>query len=119
MSLRIFALLFGLALIAAGIMGFMPSFVTDSNLFGIFHVDGTHNLVHITTGSLAILASLFGVPKVYFEFIGLFYGAIAILGFVRAGDLYIMHVNMADNILHLAIAVVTLYLGFIFSSHRN
>ncbi len=49
--------------------------------------------------------------RLYFKIFGIFYGLVAILGFFRH-DLYLMHVNTADNFLHVGIALVSLYLGF-------
>jgi hypothetical protein len=42
------------------------------------------------------------------------YGLVTILGFVMGGDILgLFMVNAADNLLHLVIALVALYAGFI------
>ncbi len=111
--LRIFAVLFGIGFIFAGVAGFLPGFMTDGLLFGYFEVDTMHNFVHIASGVIAIMASTSSkYTRLYFQLFGIVYGLVAILGFWRDGDVFVMHVNFADNILHTVIAVVSLYLGF-------
>lgn len=111
---KIFAFLFGVGFLTLGLMGYMPEHVVDGNLFGYFYVDDIRNIVHVVTGILALLASFSNSgSRLFFQLAGLLYGLVTVLGFVFAGDLFITHVNMADNILNLATAVIALYLGFI------
>lgn len=115
--LRFFSFLFGLFFLAIGVLGFMPDYVPDGLLFGYFQVDNTLSLIHIISGVLGLLAAAGGfLSKLYLMIFGIIYAILAVAGFVMAGDLSITQVNMADNILHLGIGVVALYLGFIFSS---
>lgn len=110
---RFFALLFGIALIFVGVAGYLPQFMTDGLLFGYFQVDSMHNMIHLVTGVLAILAAgRRGLASTYFKLFGLIYAAVAFAGFYYNGDLAMMQMNEADNILHAVIAVVALYLGF-------
>lgn len=119
-ALRSVALVFGIGFLAAGILGFVPAFTPGGNLLGYFEVDSMHNIVHIASGVIALFACSSAIyAKWYFRIFGILYGIAAIAGFVRAGDLYMMHVNMADNILHLVIAVIALYLGFVYKSVRS
>ncbi len=114
-AIRVLSALFGIAFVLAGIAGFLPNFVTDGKLLGIFEVDSMHNMVHLLSGVIALLAaSRSSYARLYFQIFGILYGIVAVVGFVRGGDLFMMHVNMADNILHLVIAVVALYIGFVF-----
>lgn len=113
--LRIMAVLFGIAFIFVGVAGFLPTFMHNGLLLGYFEVNNMHNLVHLISGIVAIIAATnYRYSKIYFQLFGLVYAAVAIVGFYRQGDLsfMMMHVNMADNILHIVIAVVALYLGF-------
>lgn len=116
--LRVLAFLFGVAFLAAGILGYMPAYTPDGQLFGYLHVDNVHNIVHIITGVFALLAaaSSGAYSRLYFQVFGILYGIATVCGFVFGGDLYIMHVNMADNVFHLIIAVVALYFGFLFGA---
>lgn len=111
--LRFIAILFGIALIFAGVAGYLPMFTKDNLLLGYFEVDSMHNLFHIASGVLAIMAATnYDATKLFFKLFGLLYTAIAIWGFWTNGDLVIMHVNLADNILHIVIGVIAIYLGF-------
>ena len=74
-----------------------------------------HNYVHILSGVVALLAAArASYAKLYFQVFGVLYGLTAIVGFVHHGNVMGMHMNMADNYLHLGISVVALYIGFIF-----
>ena len=118
--LRILAVLFGIAFIFGGVAGFVPDFSPNGLLFGFFEVHPLHNVVHIVTGVIAIMAATkFKYTKLFFQIFGIIYTIVAIIGFVRSGDLYVMHVNTADNILHLVIGVVSLYLGFAFKQKQT
>lgn len=106
------AILFGIGFIFAGVAGYLPQFSQNNLLFGFFEVNSMHNMVHIISGVLAIMcATNYRLAKIYFALFGIIYTVVAILGFWRNGDLFMMHVNLNDNILHLVIGVVALYLG--------
>lgn len=113
-ALKLFAILFGLVFITIGVMGFLPEYTPNGNLFGIFEVDHMHNIVHVVSGTLALLAAgCARASKVYFILLGLVYAAITFLGFWYDGDIFgHTHFNPADNYLHLGIAIVSLLIGF-------
>jgi uncharacterized protein DUF4383 len=112
---QIYALLFGTVLVVAGIVGFFyssdfgsPGDVDD--VFGILGVNGWHNIVHIATGALGLLAAGGGYhyARHYAYGLGVVYIAIAIWGFIiGSGDslLGFIPVNTEDNFLHLLIGV--------------
>lgn len=108
------AWIFGVVLTLVGILGFVPGITTDGMLLGIFMVDGLHSVIHIVSG-LAALAAAWGMysSRLYFQVFGVIYALVAVLGFV-GGDsvLGLIMVNMADNLLHVVIAAVALYAGF-------
>lgn len=111
--LRIFAILFGIAFIFSGVAGFLPIFTHDNLLLGFFEVNSIHNFVHIASGVIAIMAATsYSATRWYFIIFGLVYAFVAVMGFLANGDLMLMHVNTADNFLHLGIAIVSLFLGF-------
>lgn len=114
--LKAIAFIFGVAMIVAGILGFIPEATPSGFLLGLFHVNLTHNLIHLITGVLAVGAAFSGKnsAQLFFRLFGLIYGAVAILGFYN-GDQPIFGLianNFADTILHPVIAVIALYLGF-------
>ena len=85
-------------------------------LFGVLHVNAAHNVVHLITGAVALLAAYKGVraSELFFQVFGIIYGLVAILGFI-AGNRLIMGMianNLADAWFHLIVAAVSLYLGF-------
>jgi hypothetical protein len=102
--------LFGVVLLAVGILGFI-----QNPIVGIFEVDMVHNIVHILSGVLGLGAAASGYKnaRLYLIVFGLVYALVTVLGFV-APDLLasLLAFNAADNYLHLAIALVTLVIGF-------
>lgn len=122
--LKTAATVFGAVLLAVGIMGFLPFLtqpVAGSDhrlLLGIFEVDAVHNVVHILTGGLALLAAGSAMyARRYFQAFGVVYAIVFLIGLVQ-GDtvLGLFPVNAADHVLHAAIAGLALYLGF---GHRD
>jgi hypothetical protein len=114
--LKQIGIVFGIAFVLAGIAGFVPPLVSDGKLVGIFAVNGAHNLVHLATGVIA-LAIAFARPQamgMFFKVFGVVYGLTAVLGFF-SGDMPLLGIiahNHADMWLHVAIAAVSLWLGF-------
>lgn len=108
------AWVFGVVLTLVGILGFVPGITTDMMLLGIFMVGGLHNVIHLVTGVAALAAAMgYYSTKLFFQVFGVVYAVVTVVGFVQ-GDtvLGLIMVNMADNVLHLAIAAVALYAGF-------
>lgn len=116
MTLTTWGWIFGAVFTVIGILGFVPGAVTpDGLLLGIFSVDPMHNIVHLLTGIIAIVA-VWGAgsyARMYFKVFGVIYTLVTIVGFVQGDSvLGLMTVNMADNALHLVVALVALWLGF-------
>ena len=115
------ARLIGWALLLAGIVGFFYSASFGSPgevdaVFGILDVNGFHNLVHVLSGLLGIaLARSFGSARAFCLLLAATYAIVTIWGLV-VGDggeiLSIVPVNTEDNVLHAAIALVSLIVGF-------
>ena len=106
----------GAVLVVAGIIGFFynAEFTTDEGVrdavFGVLDVNGWHNVVHILTGVLGLLAYGAGVyaARTYALVLGIVYLVVAAWGFIVGdGDsiLSIVPVNTEDNILHLVLGV--------------
>jgi hypothetical protein len=115
MTLKTWGWVFGVGFIVIGVLGFVPSAVTpDGMLLGIFSVDTMHNIVHLLTGILAI-AAIWGsgaYSRMYFQVFGVVYALVTVVGFFDNTMLGLMMVNTADNLLHLVVALVALWLGF-------
>lgn len=111
-----FAIIFGALMLAAGIAGFVPALSPNGLLFGIFAVDALHNVVHIATGLAAIGCAMASdiAARNFFRIFGVVYGLIAVLGLIAGGDGKVMGMamNMADHLLHVAVAAVSLWAGF-------
>src|SRR5215218_8488977 len=119
---RLYALVFGAVLVVAGIIGFFyeSEFTDDESVrdavFGILDVNGWHNVVHIATGALGLLAFAAGAyaARTYALGLGAVYIVVAIWGFIVGdGDsiLSIVPVNTEDNFLHLALGLLGLAAG--------
>lgn len=114
MNIRVIAAVFGGIFIVIGIAGFIPVITENHLLFNLFMVDTAHNVIHLVSGAIALIAAMsIRFSILYFRVIGVIYALVALLGFFTA-DLIIIHVNMADNLLHLVIALIALYLGFFY-----
>lgn len=114
---------FGIVLLLVGLLGLVPNPIVgdpapseaggDGALFGANIV---HDLVHLLTG-VAALAVGYGVnsphhARTFNVAVGTVYAIVALLGFGLPdlmGDL--LAVNTADNILHVAIALVLIGVG--------
>ena len=126
---RLYAGLVGATLVVAGIIGFFYSSDFGSPgdvdaVFGILDVNGWHNVVHILTGALGLLAFGAGAyaARQYALALGAIYVVVAIWGFViGSGDsiLSIIPVNTEDNILHLLIGVAGLGAGLASAEART
>jgi hypothetical protein len=112
---RIVAFIIGIVFLILGILGLILH-PTSGSIFG-FQVDLVHNLVHLVTGILGIAAAYTGYSRLFNQVFGIIYLALGILGLfpgVYFGGrlLGIMHVNGADNLLHLIVGIVASAVGF-------
>jgi len=85
-------------------------------VLGLFDVDLTHNLVHLLSGLLALYFAF--KPEMaarnFARTFAVVYGLVTILGFLMPDTpvLGLMATNMADNWLHLLLALVFGYAGW-------
>ena len=123
---RLYALLVGGVLVVAGVIGFFYAAGFDAGdsictndgcdkVFGILAVNGWHNIVHILTGALGLLAVSYGAAaqRSYALYLGIVYIVVSFLGFIDFGSgdfndtiLKIIPVNTEDNFLHLILGVL-------------
>ena len=121
---QLYALVFGLVLVAAGILGFFyeASFATGDDtlverdaVLGILDVNGWHNVVHIVSGVVGLaVAGSYANARLYALGLGAVYIVVTILGFLYGdGDsiFKLIPVNTEDNILHLLIGVAGIGAG--------
>jgi sugar phosphate permease len=108
---RPYALLFGVVLTLVGILGFVGALAPDGRLLGIFAIDSAHNIVHIASGLVGLLAYVGGArtSRLYAGVFGAVYALVTVIGFVQMTSvLGLITINTADNVLHAAIALVSL-----------
>jgi ABC-type transport system involved in multi-copper enzyme maturation permease subunit len=126
------ALVFGIAFLGAGILGFIPGITSnyddlsfagkDSNaeLLGLFQVSVLHNLVHILFGIAGLaLARTWEGARTYLLGSGVIYAVLVVYGLVVSSDstANFVPMNNADDLLHLGLAVGLL--GSYFVSARD
>jgi hypothetical protein len=116
-----YCLLAGAALALAGLVGFIAdaSFefgngIDGGSLLG-FEVNGMHNLVHLASGALLLVASSRrDTAKAVAIAFGATYGLVAVIGLLDGDDvLGIIPINSADNVLHVGLALLGLVAGLV------
>lgn len=114
----LYAGLIGAVLLVAGIIGFFysASFGSPGNVdavLGILDVNAWHNLIHVASGALGLLAFSAGAraSRTYALAFGAIYIVVAIWGFIIGSHesiLGFVPVNTEDNFLHLILGVLGL-----------
>jgi hypothetical protein len=115
---KLYATVVGAVLTILGIIGFFYSASfgspgTVDDIFGIFAVNGWHNVLHLATGLVGLAAAGYAA-RTYALAVGLLYLVVAIWGFIiGSGDaiLSIVPVNAEDNVLHLLLGLTGLAAG--------
>lgn len=118
------AIVFGIVMLVIGVLGFVPAVNTAGPvgtsytlLLGIFAINPLHNVIHLATGAVALAAGLYGsgaYARMYFLVFGIVYALVTLIGvtglfFNSHGSLLgIVPINGADNVLHLAITILSL-----------
>ncbi len=111
------SMVFGVVFLLVGLLGFVPGVTTtDSNgmqqLLGLFMVDPLHNAVHLLSGIAGLVAAMNAkYAKMYLVGFGVIYGLVTLVGFFDETIFGLMHVNMADNWLHLLLTLGLLGAG--------
>ena len=124
---QLYALVFGVTLVVAGVIGFFYSSDFGSpgdvdGVLGILDVNGWHNLVHIASGAtgLFVVGSYAG-SRAYALGLGAVYLVVAALGFIAGnGDeiFNLIPVNTEDNFLHLLIGIAGVGAGLATPAHE-
>jgi hypothetical protein len=114
-------LLFGVVFVLVGVLGFIPSFAPLHSdgmryLLGLFMVGGVHNAIHLLSGVAALIGAAKSekAAQLYFKVFGSVYLLITVVGFIQKTTvLGIIHVNTADNFLHLGLGIAIAGIGFL------
>lgn len=130
MSIRTFALVYGVAFLVVGVAGFIPALVTPyevtdpgltvtagaGRLFGLFPVNVLHNVVHLLFGVWGLLAyrSLEGA-RGYAKAVAVIYGVFVIMGLIPGlmTTFGLVPLHGHDVWLHLLLAAIAAWFGFV------
>ena len=115
---RLVAAVFGGVYLLVGLLGFVVTGVsnfagTEGDTLIVFDVNPLHNIVHLAIGAL-LLASSRSVARAKGAntTVGAVYLLVGVLGLFLVGSgANILALNSADNVLHLASAVLLLGIG--------
>ncbi|MGY1740568.1 MULTISPECIES: DUF4383 domain-containing protein [unclassified Blastococcus] len=123
---QMLAMAFGVIYLLVGIVGFFITgfgdFFGNEALPGAHHVDDNllgfminpmHNVVHILIGAAGIaLARTLAGARTYGWLLAVGYGAAFVYGLIAVGeDWDFLNLNTADNVLHIATAIVGLVIA--------
>ena len=121
MTAKTAALAIGIIFIVVGLLGFIDNPIVGSSEKAIFHADTVHNMVHIISGLLFVLVAMAAPASASTVMVifGIVYLLIGIVGITSVGEngmakvLGFLHVNAADNYLHIALGIVIALAGMI------
>ncbi|GAB3521925.1 DUF4383 domain-containing protein [Arthrobacter monumenti] len=116
---RLLATVFGAVYLLVGILGFFVTsgvgfFATEGRNLIIFEVNPLHNVIHLAIGAALLIAGMKSVAaaKSVNITVGAVYLLVGVVGlFILDSALNIIALNGADNVLHLASAVLLLGVG--------
>jgi len=112
------AFVIGVTFTLFGIIGFflVPGMAVG-NVLGL-EIDLMHNVIHLITGILALVAVFTGLSRLFNCIFGVFYLLIGLAGLIYPGLYFhgmflgVMHVNAADHVFHLVIGGIAAEVGF-------
>jgi len=113
------SLIIGIAFIVVGLLGFISNPIVGDPDKAIFHTDTLHNIVHIVSGVLFLFVAL-AMPvsaPVFLKVFGIIYFLLGVLGLIIFGTagmgklLGFLHVNGADNFLHIGLGIIIFLAG--------
>jgi hypothetical protein len=116
---RLIATVFGAVYLLVGLVGFAVTsgvgfFSTEGSNLIIFEVNPLHNVIHLAIGAALLYAGVKDIQlaRTVNTAVGAVYLLVGILGlFLLSSPLNIIALNGADNVLHLASAVLLLGVG--------
>jgi hypothetical protein len=116
---RLIATVFGAVYLLVGLLGFAVTsgigfFATEGNNLIIFEVNPLHNVIHLAIGAALLYAGLknTATARAVNAAVGAVYLLVGVVGlFLLSSPLNIIALNGADNVLHLASAVLLLGVG--------
>ena len=121
MTTKTASILIGIVFVAVGLLGFISNPIIGESDTAIFHADTTHNAVHIVSGVLFLLIGFTapGFAGTFLKIFGIVYFFLGVLGMMNTGDdgmaqlLGFLHVNGADNYLHIGLGILIFLAGLL------
>lgn len=115
---RLLATIFGVVYLLVGVVGFLVTGFagfagTHGDTLIVFEVNPLHNVVHLAIGAVLLLASRsVATARAVNSGVGGVYLVVGVIGlFILDSSADILALNGADNVLHLASAIVLLGVG--------
>jgi hypothetical protein len=119
--LRVLAVLFGLIMIALGILGIMPDMAPTGKLGGLLPIDRIGSYLYLGTGIISLLSGLTSkiASKTIFILTGIVYAVLAIMSFHQgSGKLFdLLEIHETGKYFHILIALFCLYFGIFLKTH--
>ena len=114
MNTKTASFIIGAIFIAVGLLGFVPNPIIADSEDAIFHADAVHSTVHIVSGVLFVLvaAAMPSSVSMFMKIFGVIYFLLGVIGLITIGSagmtklLGFLHVNGADNYLHIFLGIV-------------
>lgn len=134
MTLRRFAILFGIVFLLAGVAGFIPGLspvhmhrdvaigASSRLALGLFPVNVLHNIVHLVFGVSGVLAAAsVAAALVYARSVAIIYAVLTVCGLIPNLDTLFGLVPLYGNDiwLHAGLAIVAGYMGFVYDRSRH
>jgi hypothetical protein len=126
---KLYANVLGAVLTLVGLLGFVGALTPTTStaphgaLLSIFAIDPLHNIIHLASGVVGLAAANLAqgaYARLYAGVFGAVYAVVTIVGFIQGSTvLGLISVNLADNILHTAIAIASLAVAFIAPKANN
>lgn len=126
-----FALIIGIVYLVMGVMGFIPVLVSQpatesaaqqsaiagelGYLMGLFPVNGAHNVIHIATGLIGIVAAIaLDSSRFFAGQLGIYYTALAVLGMIPVANTVfgLFPIYGLDVLLHGVTGLLGIFFGF-------
>jgi hypothetical protein len=121
MKTKTAAIVIGVVFIVVGLLGFFPNPIIADSESAIFHADSVHSIVHIVSGVLFLIFA-YAIPDrtpAFLKIFGVIYFLIGVIGLINVGStgmgkiLGFLHVNGADNYLHIVLGLVIFFAGML------
>jgi hypothetical protein len=115
------AMILGIIFLAVGVLGFLPNPIIANSHDAIFHADTVHSIVHIVSGLLFVITAV-AMPAAagtVLKIFGAVYFLLGVWGMLVIGDegtttlMGFLHVNGADNYLHLGLGLIIFLAGML------